>query len=532
MYAKPTTGGSNALAMASFNKWRIGGYFRISQEDRRAGESASITSQRALIKDFIKHKEEFINADISEYVDDGLSGATTARENYTKMMRDIENGTINCIIVKDLSRIGRNMLETDELLMVYLVERNVRFISLGEGYDSFINPLSVLELATINLFNQDYLRDLAEKSTSNRLIKVKRGEHVSGYATYGYVKSKTEKNRLVVDPEAAGHIRLIFSLVIEGKVLREVAEILNAQGIPTPSVYKTTRHKQGKWRTVDPNYHFWTDKIIWPIVNDERYTGKAISKSYAPPGHGMFKSNRRSKEDWIIVPGAQEAIVSEEEYRQARDMMKRHRYGTLADNIFVTKVRCAVCGQVMFRARKYATPMFKCQTKRFTNHYECVAQGILQADIELAVLESLKAYTDVMIDREELALNALRQSKDDKSAVENRIKAEQQAVKLLEESKTKIFTLMVSGEMTQEAFISKKEVINASLEKKKELIESLQARLAELTTGKTASEAALAKLYVFRDLEKLDRDLVDSLINKILVHGDKDIEIIWNDHVE
>jgi len=530
MFAEHMTKDSNAFAVTSFSKWRLGGYHRISQEDKKIGESASITNQRALIKDFIKRTEEFTGAEVIEYVDDGLSGATTDRDDYNRMMRDVEAGKINCIIVKDLSRIGRNMLETDELLMVYLVERNIRFISLGDNYDSFINPLSVLELATINLFNQDYLRDLVEKSASNRLTKVKRGEFVGRYAPFGYIKSKTERNKLEKDNEAAGYIRLIFSLAIEGKTMREIAEILNAQDIPTPSVYKSTRHKLGIWHTVDPDYHFWNDKMVWEILAEERYTGKAISKSYAPPQQGMFKSTRRSKEDWIVVPGAHEAIISEDEYKQAREMMKRHRNGTLADNIFIAKVRCAACGHVMQRSRKF-DPVFKCGTNRFTSHYACVEQAIPQADIEFAVMESLKVYIDIMIEREELMLETLRQAKDDKTVLEGRIKAERQALRLLEDSKTKIFTSMVSGEMTTEAFVSRKEIINASIVKKNDLIETLETRLAALTTGKSASEEALAKLYVFRDLEKLDRQSVDSLIERVLIHGDKNIEIVWNDRI-
>lgn len=152
-----------------------------------------------------------------------------------------------------------------------------------------------------------------------------------------------------------------------------------------------------------------------------------------------------------------------------------------------------------------------------------------QADIELVVLESIKVFIDATIEREELKLAALRRSKDTKFALEGRIKAERQAVKLLENSVTKIFTSMVSGDMTSEAFLSKKGVINSSIAKKNAILETLEARLEELTTGKAASEDAVSQLHVFRSLDKLDKEVVDCLISRILVHGDKDIEIVWND---
>jgi DNA invertase Pin-like site-specific DNA recombinase len=114
--------------------------------------------------------------------------------------------------------------------------------------------------------NQDYISDLVHKSASSRLTKVLRGEYVGRCAPFGYVKSKKDKSRLELDGEAAEYIRLIFSLVIEGKVTREIAEILNAQNIPTPSVYKSTRHHFGIWYTVDPKYHFWTAGMVWEIL--------------------------------------------------------------------------------------------------------------------------------------------------------------------------------------------------------------------------------------------------------------------------
>ena len=171
------------------------------------------------------------------------------------------------------------------------------------------------------------------------------------------------------------------------------------------------------------------------------------------------------------------------------------------------------------------------QYEKFTSHYDCTEQPIPQVDIEMVVMEYLRVYTDTMIEREELALSALQQSKDTQAAIEGKIKAERQAVKQLENSITKIFTSIVSGDMTTEAFVSKKEIINASIIKKKGIIENLETRLAELTTGKAASEEALEKFYAFRNIEKLDRDSVDSLIDRVFIHGDKYIEIVWYDRV-
>jgi DNA invertase Pin-like site-specific DNA recombinase len=529
MSVKLDSNESNALSTLLINSWRIALYLRISQEDKHAGESVSITNQRAMIMDYINRSEEFNGAAIIEYVDDGLSGRTTAREDYARLIQDIDNDKINGIIVKDLSRIGRNMLETDDFLMNYLVERNVRFISLGDNYDSFIHPLSVLELAMINLFNQDYIRDLIEKSASSRLVKVKRGEFVGRYAPFGYVKSKSNKNKLVVDEEAAGYVRLIFSLVIDGHKLREIAEILNAQGIPTPSVYKKTRLGLDAWYTTDPNHHFWADYALGALLRDERYTGKAICKSYAQFETGLLKSPQRAKKDWIVVPGAHEAIVTEEEFKQARRAMNPERPSSFQEHILLSKVRCAACGHTMVRTQDKLKPSFKCRTRLFTDFYSCPERPVRQSVIEQAVMESLKVYCDTLIEREEMKLAALHKSKDSKTVLEGRIKAEQQAIVTLENSITKIFTSFVSNKMTKEAFLSKKETVNVAVAKKKEALTVLETRLAAITTGKAASMKIIADLNAFKEMVKLDRGLIELLIDRIRIHSDYEIEIIWND---
>ena len=141
------------------------------------------------------------------------------------------------LLVGDLSRIGRNLIDVDDLLMNYLVSLNVRFVAVNNGYDSFSSPLSNLELAIINLANQHYNKDLAVKSVTAKNVKSKRGEYLA-HAPFGYKKSDTERNKLVPDDEAAEYVRLIFSLACEGRRSVEIAQILNAQGIPSPSVYK------------------------------------------------------------------------------------------------------------------------------------------------------------------------------------------------------------------------------------------------------------------------------------------------------
>lgn len=308
------------------SKYTIGDYLRISQEDSADIESNSIRNQREMIRQYIAEQDEFRGATVVDYVDDGISGSRNDRKAYQRLLADVGRGEVDCIIVKDLSRIGRNMLEVDDLLMNHLVALNVRFIAINNGYDSFAHPLSNLELAVINLANQHYNRDLAEKSKSAKLVKQKRGEYLA-HAPFGYKKSLTEKNKLVPDEEAAGYVRLIYLLACEGRRTVEIAQILNAQGVPSPSVYKTRNGWKNMWtQVIDPDYCFWTNGVTYNLIKNEVYIGKAVSNKHKVVDIGTGHTKPRPRDEWIVVPNAHEPLVSEADFQKAQLVLSKKKY--------------------------------------------------------------------------------------------------------------------------------------------------------------------------------------------------------------
>jgi DNA invertase Pin-like site-specific DNA recombinase len=502
-------------------------YLRISQDDGADLESCSITNQRELIRSYIAERDEFSGAALTEYIDDGLSGSRSDRDAYMRLMRDIERGAIDCVIVKDLSRIGRNLIDVDDLLMNHLVTRGVRFIAINNGYDSFSSPLSNLELAIINLANQHYNKDLAVKSMTAKNIKSKRGEYLA-HAPFGYIKSKTEKNRLVPDDEAAGYVRLIFSLACEGRRTVEIAQILNAQGIPSPSVYKIRNGWANIWTNViDPDYCFWTNGVIYKLLKNEVYIGTATANKYRVTEPGTGRTAPRPREEWIVVPGAHEPLVSEEDFKKAQIVLQKQIYFDKPEHIFGNKVKCPSCGHAMIHYTRN-NPRFKCGTAKMTDHYDCKTHNILQSDIEKIVLAAIRTHADFLIDREEMKLVRLQKSKLTVKDLEGKIAAEVKAVELLEASVTKIFTSLASGRITKDAFLHKKDVINDTIARKRSAIAKWGDQLHSLTEGRAAAENALAELRGLLTLESLNRDVVYTLIDRILVHSENDIEIVWN----
>ena len=511
------------------SKHVIAAYLRISREDDTgADESNSIKNQREIIKSYVLNQDDFQNAKIVDYVDDGISGSHTEREAYTRLLADIGRGDVDCVVVKDLSRIGRNMLEVDDLLMNYLVMLDVRFIAINNGYDSFKHPLSNLELAVISLANQHYSRDLAVKSMSAKLIKSKRGEYLA-HAPFGYKKSDTEKNKLVPDEEAAKYVKLIYSLAVEGRRTVEIAQILNAQGIPSPSVYKTRNGWKNSWtQVIDPDYCFWTNGVVRKLIMNEVYLGKAVSNRFKVTEPGKSHTEPRPKEEWIIVPNAHEPLVSDNDFQKAQLILPKQKYPGKPEHIFGNKVKCPTCGHAMVRYTRQ-NPRFKCGTAKLTDHYGCKTYTILQSDIEKTVLTSIQVYAAAVIDKEQVKLAMLEREQASAAELEVKIREENMAIQLLESSVTKLYTSFVSGKMTKEVFLRKKDVINDTVSQKREAVGQMEERLKALNAGQSAVDSAIDELTPLLTIEKLDKEIVDLLVDKILVHGENEIEIVWND---
>ena len=468
--------------------YTIAAYLRISKQDNAEDESNSITNQRAMIKNYITSQSEFAGAEVVDYVDDGISGSHTDRKAYQRLMDDLKRGNVQCIIVKDLSRIGRDMIDVDDLLMNFLVVMDIRFIAINNGYDSLKSPLSNLELAIISLANQHHNRDLAQKSVSSKMTKMNKGEYLSCWALYGYKKSTAERNKIVIDEESASYVRLLFSLAMAGNSLSDIAKILNAQGVPTPSEYKKRQGIIGGWRTADPDFTFWYSPLIGRIINDMRYTGVSVHNMNKIKQSGKRAYLKRPKEEWIIVPDAHEAIITKAEFDKAHEAMRKVRErGLPIDHIFHGKIKCPVCNRTLKRSNSL-NPWFRCKSRCYTDHYDCPDCSISQAAIEKIVLETIKVHAAAMIDQNELKLFTLQQESVTKAEIEERIKMERRAVKTLEGSITSSITALVSGEITQDVFLSKK--------KESRLRELPPKSLAEPDVNLSAHPAPVIQLLV------------------------------------
>lgn len=503
-------------------------YIRLSKEDGDKAESDSIGNQRRLINDYIKEKAEFVLYNI--YVDDGFSGTNFNRPAFCRMIDDIEAGKVNCVIVKDLSRFGRDYIDTGRYLERYFPDRNVRFISITDNIDSFRQAYDML-LPIKNIFNEQYARDISRKIHAAVLTKQKAGEFIGAFASYGYRKSPVDKNKLVIDPYAAKVVRRIFELYLKGYGKNRIAAVLNEEKIPCPSEYKSLNGDQYRNSNRLEGTSYWTYSTINRILQNEMYTGNMVQ--------GRKKQQMRSrakamgKENWIIVSGTHEAVIDKDTWEQVQNLLKRRtRSLDLKSNtsIFAGFLRCGDCGRALVK-KTGKTINYFCGTYVRSGRQYCTPHMISHEILEKILLDDLKEILCSVENLEELAGRQKRkqmnteEGRDGKTAEKEKIRLELDRIYYLKKAVYEDY---------RENLISKNEFTDYRQDyiKKEALLEKQLTCLEEKDKNEKDEIAFeipwIRHLMDTGKIEALDRDIVAIMLHEIKVYENKRIKITYN----
>ena len=384
-------------------------YVRISDEDRdlkQAGktESDSINNQRNLLDEFISQHSELAGADILEFCDDGWSGKNFERPGVRAMLEEVKHGKIQCIVVKDLSRFGRDYLTVGNYISKIFPFMGVRFIAVNNGLDS-ARPGDVDSLDTSfkALLYDLYSRDLSRKIRSAKRFRAQRGDFVAPFAPYGYQKSPENHNQLIIDPPAAEIVRRIFDLVAQGHRALTVARMLNDEAVLTPMLYKQAA---GCSRTCWPSVsdtNFWTDTIVTKIIRDERYIGTNTYGRRVRDIVGNIHTVKVSREDWVTVGNTHEAIVTQEEFDRAQAALRKFKEHHLTAKPYplAGKIRCGLCGHSLSRSPG-KEKFFFCETAHFLSAADCIEVHVPEKDVLDEILKSLHMQAKITLDREKV----------------------------------------------------------------------------------------------------------------------------------
>ena len=322
-------------------------YIRLSREDGDKDESDSVSNQKKLLMAFVQSHEELLLYNM--YTDDGYSGTTFRRPAFRQMLSDIEERKVTCVLVKDLSRFGRDYIESGRFLERYFPEKGVRFISVSDHIDSLRQSYDML-LPIRNVFNEQYARDISRKVHSALRAKQQCGEFIGAFASYGYRKSPGDKNRLLIDEYAASVVRRIFSLYLKGYGKQQIARILNAEGILSPSEYKRAAGLSYGSPATAGQHTLWSYSTINHILHKEIYVGNMVQGTKRQELRGKQRAVRR--ENWVVVPGTHPPIIDEETWNLTQTLLKnrvRSPASPPTENPFSGLLFCAGCGRPMVK---------------------------------------------------------------------------------------------------------------------------------------------------------------------------------------
>ena len=512
------------------NLFNVAIYIRLSREDGDKEESDSVGNQRKLLTEYVAKKDDFILYDV--YVDDGYSGTNFNRPSFQRMIADIEDGKVNCVVVKDLSRFGRDYIDTGRYLERYFPELGVRFISVTDSIDSMKQAYDML-LPIKNIFNEQYARDISKKIQATVKSKQKAGEFIGAFTSYGYKKSPVDKNKLVIDDYAADVVRRIFSLYIQGYGKQRIAKLLNAEGILCPAEYKKVNGENYKNCNRLESTTYWSYSTINSILHREMYVGNMVQGTK----HQRMRSKQKKmpKEEWIIVENTHEPIIDKATWEKAQSLLqKRTRELDLETNknIFAGFVKCGDCGRAMTknmwrRADGSKTYSLYCGTYKRNGKQYCTPHTLPMAVLEDIVLGDLKAIVDSVDNLKELVQSQSFTASKVKRIADtelSKIKAELERVKRLKKS---IYEDYREELISKEEFLSYREDYLKKEELYSKQIEALEEKKKDNVTEDVFETPWLKRLLELKDIETLDRDIVVEMISEIKVYENRKIKITY-----
>ena len=521
--------------------YTIGIYIRLSMADEDTGngskaESDSIGNQRMLINRYLDNHPTLSKYPRLEFADDGYTGTNFHRPQFAAMMEKVRHGEINLICVKDFSRFSRDYIETGNYLECTFPFMGVRFISINDGYDSddYKGTTGGLEVVMRSIIYAAYSKDLSVKTTTAKIQMMKQGKYVGGYAPYGYVLHPEIRNKLKLDPEAAEVVRRVFDEALEGRNTSQIALGLNDDNIPTPGQYFKGKHPDKKKFSYMSDKISWTASMVYKIIINYVYTGATVGRRQKSSGVGSRKRIRLEQEDWIVVEGMHEAIVSKEEFELAQAVIrggvkkpKRNPHYYPLKGL----VCCGNCKRALTRRKNRNVRGYFYQCTHSTNDRdtECpVGERYSEAWLENAAYNAIGQMLSLA---EKKAVKNHEISKRRKSAISecaDTIRNLQKQSEQLKAVKLRLYEKYTSGSIAKSEYLKRKAEADAKKAENEEAIRKGHERMQELDSEHPCSDERLdAVLGEYQKNEGLTYELAHALIDAIYVHGQDSVEIVW-----
>lgn len=516
-------------------KFKATAYIRLSYTDDHSKESDSVDNQRKLIENFVSQNPDI--EIVCEKIDDGYSGIIFDRPAFKEMMQLVTDGSINCVIVKDLSRLGREYIETGRYLRRIFPTYGVRFIAITDNIDTaHENGSDDLTVSVKNIMNEAYCRDISIKTRTALEVKRRNGDFVGAFTVYGYMRSEENKNQLVPDPYASRVVQDIFRMRLDGSSASKIASELNRLGILSPLAYKKNNGlPYAKKGYADKDNCKWSATTIIRILQDEIYTGTLVQGKQGTPHYKIKQMEQRPSSEWIRVPNAHQALVQKQDFELIQHISNLDtRTAPQKDSVYLFSgvLICGCCGGRMTRKTNRSNGKeyhyYYCPTGKKNGCGHAVM--LKEDDLIECVRENLKAYIDNVV-----SLDALLQGIDQETINQTMVKEytdhitdNERRLEQTLEFKARLYENLVSGALTREEYASYKANYTRQTEQIRASIQALKNKLNDVLENKSERNRWISHFTEFSSLETLDRKAIVHFIKSIRVVGKKELDITFN----
>ena len=525
-------------------RYHVAIYARLSIEDN-GRNSDSIESQIEYLERFIANDPSMRKAAV--FIDNGYTGTNFMRPEFQRMIDAARSGRINCVVVKDLSRLGRNYVETGEFLEKVCPFLGLRVISVNDNYDSeAISNNSHLAASLSNIINDLYAKDISRKVFSALRTKMENGEYIGAWEKYGYLKAPDNKNRLVINPETAPVVQQIYLWRSEGMSCLGINKRLNEMGIPSPGQYKADRgivtNNNQKKRTI-----LWNKHIVTDILGDITYIGHMAQRKTTQCLYAGLPYSRVDEEDWVIVRNTHEPIISQELFDKVQEINRASAERARANsgkydhlpkekNIYGAKLVCANCGARMKLLRSFSRKKdkvyfsFACPTHDEHGDLGCTCRRKRKADMDEAVFHAIRTQMNVFMDSASVIKSLLAQKQALSKSVPHKKSGDSLNSKLkhLKSSLSMLYVDMKDGLLTEEEYLLQKEKYQAQIAELEHTLDELDCNKAETEEQLIGTKKWAAIVAEYSEATELTAGMLSACVERIKVHSDGSLEIIFN----
>lgn len=528
--ARTKNRGENQTITLPYNvlSWNAGKYIRLSKEDLNRGkdDSNSVVNQKRILDEYCAlHCDEFPSS--LTYVDDGCSGTDTNRDDFQRLLGDVMSKKINCVIVKDLSRLSRNYTDAGSLIENLFVQMNVRFISLAEGVDSYKNPDSISSILVpiTNVMNDQYCYQTSKKIRQVFDYKRRNGEYIGSFAPYGYLKDPADKHALIVDEEAAEVVRQIYTMFLDGMAKNAIARYFNDTGLICPSLYKKQKGQKYNSPRGDGSA-LWATCTIDGILKNQMYCGDMVQGRYRVKSYKIHTLEKTPENEWFIVEGTHEPIIDRETYDKAQQLLKRDtRVPPKKRELYLFSgfVRCADCGKAMARNRD----AYRCTTYSQRSRLACTSHTIKHDRLEMAVLYAVRqqVHLSVMYSEVIAQINAAPQRKSQSSRLESMLAAKEKELAKIKRYKQALYQDWKDGDITHSDYRHMSEDYEQQINRLQMIVTNLLNQRDELENGIDTENPFITAFRQHENIDKLTREILIELVDHIKVYEGGNISV-------